>query len=117
MTAQQRQQEREDSAKNITAIITDLVENEQWVDNGGSGGTIRYYRGTLIVNAPDYMQRGIDGYRWWPNTATRSSTVQGRRYVTLTTDQGLAKVLGFGQQPVSAVVGGRVIQSGGGGGR
>jgi hypothetical protein len=115
-TQQQIQQDREERSKAITQIITDLVENEQWVDNGGSGGTIRYYRGTLIVNAPDYMHRGIDGYRWWPSTATRSSVAQGRRYVTLTTDNGLARVLGFGQQPVSAVVGGKVIRSGGPGG-
>jgi len=115
---QQRDQDRQKAAEDLQKLITDLVETDQWVDNGGSGGTIRYYKGTLIVNAPDYMHRGVDGYHWWPSASTKSSVVQGRRYVTLTTDQGLARVIGFGQQPVSAVVGGRVIQSSpGGGGR
>jgi hypothetical protein len=45
--------------------------------------------------------------------------VEGRRYVSLTGDTGLAKVLGFGQQPISAVVGGKIVSSnqppGGGG--
>ena len=47
--------------------------------------------------------------------------VEGRRYVSLTGDAGLSRVTGFAQQPVSAVVGGQIISSGGnrrpGGGR
>jgi hypothetical protein len=100
-------------------IITQLVEPDQWVDNGGSGGTIRYYNGTLIVNAPDYMHRGIDGYPYWPSNATTSSVANGRRYVSLTTDAGLARVIGFDQHAITAVVGGRLVSSapppGGGG--
>jgi len=115
-TQQQRQADRQQKAEELTKILTELVEPEQWVDNGGSGGTIRYYRGTVIVNAPDYMHRGINGYPYWPASGTRTTMVQNRRYVTLGTDQSLSRVVGFGQQPVSAVVGGRVIQSGGGNG-
>lgn len=113
---EQRMRDREKQAEDLQKLITDLVETEQWTDNGGNGGTIRYYKGTLIVNAPDYIHRGIDGYHWWPGTATQSSVVKGRRYVTLTTDNGISKIMGFGKQPVSAVAGGQVISSGGGGG-
>ena len=114
-----RLKDRQAKADELTQLITSIVEPDQWVDNGGSGGSIRLYQGTLIVNAPDYMHRGINGYKYWPSQSTQSSMVQGRRYVSLTSDAGLAKVLGFAQSPVSAVVGGRVISSGppGGGGQ
>src|SRR5690606_24861250 len=105
--------ERRERAQEVIDLITQLVEPEQWIDNGGTGGSIRYYNGTLIINAPDYMHRGINGYPYWPAAATSSTMVNGRRYVTLTTDTGLSRVNGFGQQPVSAVVGGQVISSGG----
>jgi hypothetical protein len=115
---QMRTRERQERAEELMELLQSIVEPEQWVENGGTGGSIRLFQGTLIVNAPDYMHRGLNGYRYWPSRSTVSSMSNGRRYVSLTTDAGLAKVLGFGQQPVSAVVGGRVIQSGppGGGG-
>ncbi|MEX2219201.1 MAG: hypothetical protein WD749_10640 [Phycisphaerales bacterium] len=118
-TDEERQIDRQAKADEIVRLLTELVENEQWVDNGGNGGTIRYFRGTIIVNAPDYMHRGINGYRWWPSASTRVAMVGNKKYVTLGTDQSLAKVAGFGQQPVSAVVGGQIIRSNspGGGGR
>lgn len=116
---QSKTREKKERADEIRQLITQLVETEQWTDNGGSGGTIQYYNGTFIVNAPDYMHRGIDGYKWWPANATNASNVNGRRYVTLTTDQGLSKVAGFAQHEVDAVVGGQIIRSnpppGGGG--
>lgn len=113
----QRQQERSEQADQLATLIRELVEPEQWVDNGGSGGSIRYYNGTLIVNAPDYMHRGINGYRWWPSTQTVAmKNPEGRRYVTLGVDTGISTLNGFGQQPVTAVVGGQPISSGGGGG-
>jgi hypothetical protein len=110
----QRLKDRQQKADDLLQLLTQVVEPEQWVDNGGSGGTIRFYPpGSIIVNAPDYMHRGIDGYKFWPSRATTAAMVNGRRYVSLNGDTGLAKVLGFGQSEVSAVVGGRIIRSGG----
>lgn len=115
---QQRTRERQERAEELVELLQGLVEPEQWVENGGTGGSIRYFQGALIVNAPDYMHRGLNGYKYWPARSTMTSTSNGRRYVSLTTDAGLSKVLGFGLQPVSAVVNGQVIQSGPpGGGR
>ena len=113
---QQRTRERQDRATEIMQLIQGLVEMEQWVENGGEGGSMRYWQGGVIVNAPDYMHRGINGYPYWPAQNTVARTEKGRRYVSLTGDTGVAKVDGFGQQPVTAVVGGRPISSGGGGG-
>lgn len=43
-------------------IITENVEPEQWLTNGGSGGTVRYYNGYLMVRAPNYIHRQLEGY-------------------------------------------------------
>lgn len=50
----------------LRKLLVDLVEPDQWLDRGGDGGTIVFYQGTLIVNAPDYLQRQIGGYRFGP---------------------------------------------------
>jgi hypothetical protein len=111
--------ERQEKAQEIIDLITALVETEQWVDNGGNGATIRYYQGSVIVKAPDYIHRGLVGYTYWPSRLTRVAQASGgRRYVTLTTDQGISTIDGIRQVPASAVVGGKIIESGppGGGG-
>lgn len=108
----------EERAQDIMDIITEVVEFEQWVENGGDGGSIRHWRGTLIIKAPDYMHRQLVGYPYWPRGGLRVSRVNGKRYVSLNLDTGIAKIDGFAQQPVSAVVGGQIIRSndpGGGG--
>lgn len=52
----------EELAQQIIDIITESVEPEQWLDNGGDGGSIRYYSGHLMIRAPDYMHRQLEGY-------------------------------------------------------
>lgn len=113
----QRFRDREAKSQEIMDLIRNLVEPDQWTENGGSGGTIRLYQNSLLVNAPDYMHRGIDGYKYWPAASTTTQMVNGRRYVSLTGDTGLSKVKGFGQQPVVGVAGGKIFSSGGGGGQ
>ncbi len=99
---------REDKGKNVIDIITGLIETEQWSDNGGTGGTIRYYQGTLMVNAPDYMHRQINGYDYWPAGSQSATVVNGRRWVSLNLDTAVSTLDGLANQPVTAVVpGGR----------
>lgn len=90
---------KSERAQEIVDLIVTTVEPVQWVDNGGSGGTIRYYNGTLIVNAPDYIHRQINGYSYWPSY-TASQGAKGRRYVTLTGDASMSTVDGFAEEPV-----------------
>lgn len=61
---QQQNQDRplEERAQDIIKIVTDLVEPEQWVNNGGDGASIRHFQGSLIIKAPDYIHRQINGY-------------------------------------------------------
>lgn len=99
---------KEERARDLIALITQLVEPDQWF---GDVPEPKYYQGHIIVDAPDYMHRGINGYPYWPSTF-RASSGGVRRFVSLTTDNQLAAVKGFANQPVTGVVGG-----GGGGGR
>lgn len=98
----------EERAEEILTLIQDLVEPDHWIEN--TRGSIRYFKGTIIVRAPDYVHRGIVGYTYWP-TRRISAVVEGRRYVTMGVDTGISTIDGFGQQPVSAVVGGRIVSS------
>ncbi len=85
----------------LQSLITELVEPEQWVDNGGEAASIRFFQNTFIVNAPDYVHRQLDGYPYWPQRATRVASVKGRRYVTLSPDAALAGLAGIENQQVS----------------
>jgi hypothetical protein len=106
-----------EKADEVVTLIQKIVEPQQWVDNGGEAGTIDQFRGTLIVTAPDYMHRQINGYPWWPGDRTSARMTNGRRYVSLNVDTGISTVDGFTNQPVTAVVNGQLIPSGPGGGR
>ncbi|GIW73916.1 MAG: hypothetical protein KatS3mg103_0438 [Phycisphaerales bacterium] len=92
----------------IINLIEELVEPDHWIENPRA--SIRYFKGTLIVRAPDYVHRALAGYPYWP-TRRIVATVEGRRYVTMGIDTGLSTIDGFGRQPVSAVVGGRIVSS------
>lgn len=104
---------REERVQELQDIIQQLVEPDQWVDNGGDGGTIRFYQGAFLVNAPDYMHRQINGYHFWPQRLTSISQASGRRYVSFNATTSSNKIDGFSPIPVTAVVGG---SPGGGGG-
>lgn len=104
----------QEKGEEVMRLLTQLVEPEEWVDGGGEGGTIRYYNGNLLVNAPDYMHRQIAGYSYWPSHTTK--VVRGQRYVSLNMDSSIGTVEGFENHPISAVVGGEIISSDPGGG-
>ncbi len=93
----------EERAQALIEIITRNVEPDQWEDAGGTAATIRYWRGNLLINAPDYVHRGISGYRWWPSQRTFSRNVDGRRYVTMTRDVGVSVLKDRANHPVSPI--------------
>src|SRR4051812_39158422 len=51
-TQQQRQADRQQKAEELTKILTELVEPEQWVDNGGDGPGPPRLRRTPTQQAP-----------------------------------------------------------------
>ncbi|MCC6971054.1 MAG: hypothetical protein IT434_12620 [Phycisphaerales bacterium] len=106
--------DRTQKTGDLVTLIQELVEPEHWVDNGGTGGTIRPFQSTLIVNAPDYMHRGLNGYSFWPAAQQQTAQVKGRRYVTFSGSVEDSQVIGFKEREATAVVGGRIIRSGSG---
>jgi hypothetical protein len=106
----------QEKADEMIELLTSLVEPEQWKESGGDGGSMRYFQGTLIVNAPDYMHRGLNGYPWWPATGTKRVTQNGRRWVSLGMDSATSQLLGIENFPVTAVVPGQGLVRPGGGG-
>lgn len=48
-------------AAEIADLITFFVEPEQWQRNGGEGALMRIWNNQLIVRAPRYVLRGIEG--------------------------------------------------------
>jgi hypothetical protein len=107
----------EERAKKIQDLITQLVEPSQWQDNGGEGASMHYFNGTLIVNAPDYIHRALNGYSYWPSGTRQVAAKDGqRRWVTLNMDPGISTIKEIRQVPVTAVAGGAGGGSVGGGG-
>jgi hypothetical protein len=86
----------------VVTLVTRLVEPEQWENSGGDGGTIQPYGKALIVNAPDYMHRELNGYSYWPDTANASAggQVRDRRWVQLNGSFESSELEGFGTSPV-----------------
>ncbi len=70
----------EEQALELIDIIIETIEPEQWRDNGGDAATIRFYRGTLIVRAPDYIHRQLGGYDFWPSSVAKKYSDRQSQY-------------------------------------
>lgn len=99
-------QRREKLSDEVKKLIVALVETDQWADNSGDGGTITYWQGTLLINAPDYMHRQIDGYPWWGSGSTSAGAARGGRYVSLDADVQRSSYDKIRQLPVTGATGG-----------
>ncbi len=51
----------EELAQNLTDIITNFVETDQWQANGGDGGRIQFHQGYLLIHAPNYIHMQLGG--------------------------------------------------------
>jgi hypothetical protein len=54
--------DREEALDELVEIIRLAVEPDQWRANGGEGGVITMFQQTMVVRAPDYIHRQINGY-------------------------------------------------------
>jgi len=100
----------EEKAEELIELIKSLVEPDVWLDD--SVASIRYYDGSIIVRAPDYVQRQVAGYGSLPAAAPART---GGRYVDITAPIGVSKVTGFGTSTVTGATGGGSTGTGGGG--
>jgi uncharacterized membrane protein YgcG len=110
----------EEKADQLMDIIMEQCEPDAWKDAGGDWATMRYYQGVLIIRAPDFIHRQIDGYPFAP-VRPRASAAGTKRYVTFTGELSIVQNLGFGTTTVKGAVGGaggdgNTAGGGGGGG-
>jgi hypothetical protein len=57
----------------LLEFVSNTIEPTAWAVNGGDWATIAYVDGTLVVNAPDFIQRQIGGYPRIPPPAKEAS--------------------------------------------
>ncbi len=83
-------------AQQIMDLITETVEPDAWDVAGGDTATIRYYQGTLIIRAPDFIQRQIGGYPFAVRPINVSAIkTPGPRYVTFTVPISNVEIAGI----------------------
>ncbi|RMH27684.1 MAG: hypothetical protein D6692_07345 [Planctomycetota bacterium] len=62
----------EDRVTRIIDLIQANIEPDEWTSLGGSGGSITTFGTSLVVTAPDYIHRQINGYDFWPSRLHRA---------------------------------------------
>lgn len=65
-------QRKSQRAQEIVDLIIVTIEPNAWAQTGGDWASIRYHDGSLIVNAPDYIHRQINGYPHVPPLKAKS---------------------------------------------
>lgn len=78
----QNQQSDQEAAQRIIDIIIENVEPEQWQDNGGDGASVRFYNGTLLIRAPDYIHRQLEPEAFMRARGGKSSATPNSRPIT-----------------------------------
>ena len=59
--------ELEDRVTRIIDLIQNNIEPDEWTALGGNGGSVTTLGTSLVVTAPDYIHRQINGYPFWPS--------------------------------------------------
>jgi hypothetical protein len=97
----------EERAQEIIDLIVETVEPDAWDIHGGEFATIRYYQGTLIIRAPDYIHRQIGGYPFVLRPVGQPVASAGMRYVTFSGSMSNVELAGFGDPvPFEGAAGG-----------
>lgn len=55
----EKKYEKARSVEDLATLIREIVEPEQWIENGGDGASIKLFQGSLIITAPDYIHRQV----------------------------------------------------------
>ncbi|MFI4896971.1 MAG: hypothetical protein ACIARR_04015 [Phycisphaerales bacterium JB059] len=87
-TQDRERADKRELGEEVITMITTLVEPDEWATNGGDGASVTYYQENLIVRAPDYIHRQLNGYSFWPRNLTRATYANGQRRVDVLPDPG-----------------------------
>ena len=83
----------EERAQDLIELIQELIEPDAWFNDWAS---IRYYQGVLIIRAPDYIHRQINGYPYRTRPIRQSDRgTGGQRYLTFSGTNSIITVNGW----------------------
>ncbi len=57
-------QSKQQRLDNLINLITRTIEPEAWERRGGNWASLQVYRGTLVIRAPRWIQRQINGFEY-----------------------------------------------------
>jgi len=69
---------QQDRIDNLLEMIRTTIEPDIWIENGGEYASVRYYRGMLIVNAPNFVHEQIGFTSVTTQSTARSSSGTSR---------------------------------------
>ena len=85
-TQQQDDVSTEDRIAKIVNLIETTIEPEEWAGAGGDGASVTSFGNALVITAPDYIHRQINGYDFWPSRLQQLRRVDGRWEVRIRPD-------------------------------
>ncbi|MBX2853230.1 MAG: hypothetical protein KTR15_15960 [Phycisphaeraceae bacterium] len=73
---------KQEKAERIADMVRNTIEPDIWRSNGGEYGSVRYYRGMLVVKAPEFVHQqigGMTGASVNKSSSKRKTTTTSRR--------------------------------------
>jgi hypothetical protein len=70
----------------LVDLIQANIEPDEWTALGGNGASLTTFGTSMVVTAPDYIHRQINGYDFWPSRLQQARRVNGRSEVRILPD-------------------------------
>ncbi|MFK7884302.1 MAG: hypothetical protein AB8F26_09010 [Phycisphaerales bacterium] len=78
--------EFEDRVQRLVDLIQANIEPDEWTALGGNGASLTTFSTSLVITAPDYIHRQINGYDFWPSRLQQTRRVNGRTELRILPD-------------------------------
>lgn len=101
---------KQQKAERIADMIRDTIEPDIWRENGGEYGAVRYYRGMLIVKAPEFVHEQIGGATGASVETKRSSKRKTTNRSTSSTNKPQGKRSSSGNVAGVAPAGPKIVR-------
>lgn len=76
----------EDRVSRVVELLQNNIEPDEWTALGGNGASVTTYATSLVVTAPDYIHRQINGYDFWPSRLQQHRRVDGKTQLKILPD-------------------------------
>lgn len=78
--------DEEERFQRLVDLIQANIEPDEWTALGGNGASLTTFGNSMVVTAPDYIHRQINGYDFWPSRLQQARRVDGRSEVRILPD-------------------------------